>query len=201
MTMLCRVLYVLAGLTAALVAVVVLALQDKLLAPGPLPAPPRTCWVPGNCAENTEDIRPFRVAAADSDLADLRARITADLRRLARPLEDAAFRYGFNSEYLREVAAYWNNTYSWRQQEALLNTFPQFVTRIAGLDIHFLHVRPRPAAAGRRVVPLLLVHGWPGSFVEFLDILPLLTAGGQDLWLTTFQLCTNIMSTHTLYIT
>ena len=74
-------------------------------------------------------------------------------------------------DYLRELAEYWANGYDWRAHEARLNEFPQFVTEIDGLDVHFLHVRsPEPDA-----LPLLLTHGWPNSFVEFTELIGPLT--------------------------
>jgi pimeloyl-ACP methyl ester carboxylesterase len=69
--------------------------------------------------------------------------------------------------YLRELAEYWRTSYDWRKHEARLNQLPQFTTTIDGANLHFLHVRsPEPAAT-----PLLLLHGWPGSVVEFLDLI------------------------------
>jgi len=78
------------------------------------------------------------------------------------------------------VAEYWIKTYDWRKEERIINSFPQFTTNIQGLNIHFLHVKPTPVP-GKKIVPLLLVHGWPGSVVEFLDMIPLLTSGGGEL--------------------
>ncbi|MGI9157496.1 MAG: epoxide hydrolase [Marmoricola sp.] len=73
--------------------------------------------------------------------------------------------------YLRELVRYWSESYDWRVQEAALNAHPQFTTEIDGQQIHFLHVRsPEPDA-----LPLVLTHGWPGSFVEFLDVIGPLT--------------------------
>jgi pimeloyl-ACP methyl ester carboxylesterase len=82
-------------------------------------------------------------------------------------------------DYLRGLAAYWYGGYDWRKHGAELNRHPQFTTTIDGQTIHFLHVRS-PHAGAR---PLLLVHGWPGSVVEFLDLVGPLTdpvAAGGD---------------------
>lgn len=95
------------------------------------------------------------------------------------PLENQGFQYGFNSDYLKTVITHWRNKYQWKEREALLNKFPQFKTNINGLDIHFLRVTPKNAA-GKKVVPLLLLHGWPGSVKEFYDIIPLLTTPRDD---------------------
>ena len=69
--------------------------------------------------------------------------------------------------YLRDLAAYWREGFDWRAQEKRLNAYPQYITRVAGQKIHFLHVKsPEPDAT-----PLLLLHGWPGSVVEFLHVI------------------------------
>ena len=105
-------------------------------------------------------------------LADLKKRIDLDLERLSPPLEESYFHYGFNTEYLRQLAPYWRDKYDWRAREKMINSFPQFKTRIDGLDIHFLHVKPdEKAAKGKKVLPLLIVHGWPGTVMKkFLRI-------------------------------
>ena len=75
------------------------------------------------------------------------------------------------------MGKYWLNDYDWRKQEKMINQFPQYKTNIDGLDIHFIHLKPDPAKVkGKKVLPLLIGHGWPGSVVEFVKILPLLTS-------------------------
>ncbi|GAA0269575.1 epoxide hydrolase family protein [Cryptosporangium japonicum] len=111
-------------------------------------------------------IFPFRVGVPDSDLDDLAARL--DATRWPSALPDG---HGYPLAALHELAAYWRSTYDWRAAEAELNTYPQFTTEFDGTTVHFLHVRSaRPDA-----LPLLLTHGWPGSIVEFLDVVPLLS--------------------------
>lgn len=78
---------------------------------------------------------------------------------------------GLPLHYARELADYWRDGYDWRAQEARLNEFPQFLTSIFEHDVHFLHVRSTEPDA----LPLILTHGWPGSFVEFLDVIGPLT--------------------------
>ncbi len=113
----------------------------------------------------TDAIQPFTVAIPDTALADLRARL--DRTRWPDELPGVGWDYGIPLGYTRELAAYWCNSYNWRAQEALLNEFPQFTTTIEGQRIHFYHARsPEPGA-----LPLLLAHGWPGSVVEFLDLI------------------------------
>ena len=105
-------------------------------------------------------------------LADLHERIQRN-HRFTPPLENTAFEYGFNTGLMKKVVEHWANGYDWRAQESYMNTFPHFKTKMAGLDIHFIHVKPSDTS--KPVLPLLLLHGWPGSFVEFLKIIPLLT--------------------------
>ncbi|WP_116949571.1 epoxide hydrolase family protein [Jiangella endophytica] len=115
------------------------------------------------------DIRPFRIEISDADLAGLRDR----LARTRWPVEvdGTGWERGVPSGYLKELAAYWRDEFAWRAREAELNAHAQFVTTVDGQDLHFLHVRSANADA----TPLLLVHGWPSSVVEFLDLIPLLT--------------------------
>ncbi|MCP4827893.1 MAG: epoxide hydrolase 1, partial [Proteobacteria bacterium] len=77
------------------------------------------------------------------------------------------WRYGAKTDYIRSLCDYWCNEYDWRKHEARLNGFPQFKTEIAGTDIHFVHVESKHADA----TPLLISHGWPGTFVEFLHVI------------------------------
>jgi epoxide hydrolase len=114
-------------------------------------------------------MRPFHVDIPQADLDDLRARLTGTRWPAATP--DVGWSRGVPQTYLQELTEYWRTGFDWRATEARINEFPQFVTTIDGADIHFLHVRsPEPDA-----VPLLLTHGWPGSFVEFLDVIGPLT--------------------------
>jgi microsomal epoxide hydrolase len=116
----------------------------------------------------TADIRPFALHIADADIADL----TARLARVRWPDEapDAPWRYGTSLAFMRELVGYWQRDYDWRKTEAELNALPQFKTAIDGIDVHFIHVEGRRSKA----MPLLLSHGWPGSVLEFLKVIPLL---------------------------
>ena len=114
-------------------------------------------------------IRPYRVGVPQADVDDLRERLART--RWAPELPGTGWERGVPTAYLRELAAYWAAKFDWRAQEAALNAYPQFITTIDGADVHFLHVRS--AAQGAR--PLLLLHGWPGSVVEFLDVIGPLT--------------------------
>ncbi|MFG3440683.1 epoxide hydrolase family protein [Nonomuraea sp. NPDC047897] len=113
----------------------------------------------------SEEIRPFTVDIPQADLDDLRERLART--RVPRQLPGAGWERGVPAGHLAELIEYWATVYDWRIHEAELNAHPQFVTTIDGQDIHFLHVRsPEPDAT-----PLVLTHGWPGSVVEFLDVI------------------------------
>lgn len=95
---------------------------------------------------------------------EFKTRLQSDLSRLPPPLEGVAFEYGFNNNYLKTVGEYWMTKYDWRKHEKALNAFPQFKTSIDGLEVHFLRVGPdSKKAKGKKILPLLLVHGWPGK--------------------------------------
>ena len=111
------------------------------------------------------EISPFRIDVPQSDLDDLRDRLART--RWPDELPNAGWSRGVPVGYLRELAEYWRTTYDWRRHEARLNELPQFTTAVDGANVHFLHVRsPEPAA-----LPLVLTHGWPGSVVEFLEVI------------------------------
>jgi pimeloyl-ACP methyl ester carboxylesterase len=115
--------------------------------------------------DTPESIRPFRIDIDQADLDDLTARL--DRTRFPAPLPGDDWDTGVPVSYLRDLVAHWRDAYDWRAQEAALNAHPQFLTEIDGQQIHFLHVRsPEPDA-----LALVLTHGWPGSFVEFLDVI------------------------------
>ena len=114
-------------------------------------------------------IRPFRIDIPQADLDDLRERLART--RWPDELPGVGWSRGVPLAYLQELAEYWRTVYDWRAWEARLNAYPQFTTTIDGAKVHFLHVRsPEPHA-----LPLILTHGWPGSIVEFLDIIGPLT--------------------------
>ncbi len=111
------------------------------------------------------EIRPFRVEVSDEALDDLRNRLAGT--RWPSEVPGAGWSRGVPLGYLKELAGYWRDGFDWRKQEAELNQVPQFTTEIDGQTIHFLHVRsPEPGA-----LPLIVSHGYPGSVVEFLDLL------------------------------
>ncbi|WP_028921331.1 epoxide hydrolase family protein [Pseudonocardia acaciae] len=114
-------------------------------------------------------IAPFQIQFPREALDDLRDRL--DRARWPSAIPDIGWTRGVPPDYLRHLVEYWRDEYDWSAWQARLNTFPQFTTEIDGQPIHFLHVRsPEPDA-----VPLIITHGWPGSVVEFLDVLGPLT--------------------------
>ena len=111
------------------------------------------------------DIIPFRIEAAASALEDLTRRLLATRWPERETVDD--WSQGIPLAYLQDVVAYWAQHYEWRARERQLNRFPQYRTRLGGLEIHFLHARSAVASA----LPLLITHGWPGSIVEFQKII------------------------------
>ncbi len=114
-------------------------------------------------------IRPYRIAVPQADIDDLRERLART--RWTRDLPGTGWERGVPTAYLRELAVFWAKEYDWRAQETALNAYPQFFTTIHGADVHFLHVRSAEPGA----TPLMLLHGWPGSIVEFIDMIGPLT--------------------------
>ncbi|MCL6712963.1 epoxide hydrolase 1 [Pseudomonas sp. R2.Fl] len=114
-------------------------------------------------------IRPFRAQVSEQDLADLRRRVRATRWPDRETVADTS--QGLPLATLRTLVDYWGGDYDWRRLEARINRLPQFITRIDGVDIHFIHVRSRHADA----LPVILTHGWPGSFLEFLGAIDPLT--------------------------
>jgi len=122
-------------------------------------------------------IEPFSIAVGDSVLDDLRERIAGT--RWPDQLPGAGWEYGTDLEYLRDLLGTWATSFDWRAAERALNRFAQFRARIDGLDVHFISERGR----GPEPLPLVLTHGWPSSFTEYAELIPLLTdpaANGGD---------------------
>jgi epoxide hydrolase len=115
------------------------------------------------------EIRPFRVDVPQADLDDLRNRLART--RWPDELPGAGWDYGIPLGYMKELVDYWGTTYDWRKHEARLNEFRQFTTSIDGQNLHFIHVRSAEPGA----LPLILTHGWPGSIVEFMEVIGPLT--------------------------
>jgi epoxide hydrolase len=117
----------------------------------------------------SDAIEAFRIEVDEAVLDDLRRRLAQ--ARLPDQIGGTGWEYGMPRDYLRELVEYWRDEYDWRAQERRLNELPHFLSRIDGQSIHFIHAR----SAHPEALPLLLTHGWPGSVVEFLDVIPRLT--------------------------
>jgi pimeloyl-ACP methyl ester carboxylesterase len=127
--------------------------------PGTLPA----------AAGDDTSIRPFRANVSDEAVADLRRRLQATRWPDKETVADSS--QGAQMANLQELVRYWTTDYDWRKGEAKLNAFPQFMTGIDGVNIHFIHVRSRHPNA----LPLIITHGWPGSVFEQIKIIGPLT--------------------------
>src|ERR687894_156508 len=124
---------------------------------------------PNTDNNTTAGIRPFRIEVPQADLDDLRQRLASS--RWPDELPGVGWSRGVPLGYLKDLADYWANGFDWRGQEAKLNELPQYTTEIDGQNVHFLHVRsPEPGA-----LPLMVCHGYPGSVVEFMNIIGPLT--------------------------
>ncbi len=113
--------------------------------------------LPANC-------RPFEVNVPDETLAEIRRRV--EQFPWHEMPDDGGWAYGANLDYMKELCAYWLDEFDWRKQEARINSFNHFIAPASGIDIHFLYEK----GSGPNPMPLLISHGWPGSIVEFLEI-------------------------------
>ena len=116
-------------------------------------------------SEQADAIRPFHVNVAESDLIELRRRINATKWPERETVADAT--QGVQLATMQNLARYWGTDYDWRKCEAKLQSLPNFLTEIDGLDIHSIHVRSEHENA----LPLIVTHGWPGSITEQLKII------------------------------
>lgn len=110
-------------------------------------------------------IRPFRIDVPDETLDRIRTRV-AEYPWHEMP-DDGGWAYGTNLDYMKEFCAYWVDEFDWRKHEARINRFPHYMAEVDGIDLHFIHEK----SSGSASMPLIISHGWPGSIVEFLDII------------------------------
>lgn len=125
--------------------------------------------VPTETSEYASAIRPFTIVTSEGDLKDLRARVAATRWPEKETVDDDS--QGVPLAMMQALARYWATEYDWRKCEAKLNSVPNFITEIDGLDIHFIHVRSKHEDA----LPIVVCHGWPGSVVEQLKLIGRLT--------------------------
>lgn len=111
-------------------------------------------------------------------IEDLRIRLENTVE-FQPPLTGVQQEYGLNTNYLKKVVHFWLNDYNWKEREKILNKYPQYTVNIQGLNIHFLHIRPNDRKQVK-VVPILLLHGWPSSTREMFDMIKLLTTKQKE---------------------
>jgi pimeloyl-ACP methyl ester carboxylesterase len=131
-----------------------------------------TTATPADVARQTgggPDIRPLHVSVPEADLTDLRRRIKATKWPERETVKDES--QGVQFATTQKLARYWAADYDWRKAEAKINAVPNFITEIDGLDIHFIHVRSKE----KNALPLIITHGWPGSFIEQMKVIAPLT--------------------------
>jgi juvenile hormone epoxide hydrolase len=145
----------------------------------PVKVPPETWWGPGDPSKEDKSIVPFKINVSNEVLADLKYRLK-NARDFVPSLQGIQQQYGINTKLLKEIVNFWLTKYDWREREKFLNQFPQFKTNIQGLNIHYIHVKPKNVPSGTKILPLLLLHGWPGSVREFYEMIPLLTTVQKD---------------------
>ena len=114
-------------------------------------------------------VQPFKIEVSDEVLDDLKARL--ERTRWPDELPGTNWDYGANQDYIKELVEYWRPKFDWRAQEELINSFSHFKTEVDGLGIHFIHEKGQ----GPNPMPLVVTHGWPGTFFEMHKIIPMLS--------------------------
>lgn len=118
-------------------------------------------------------IQSFQINVPQQVLDDLRERIQRT--RWPDEITNSSWTFGANLSYMKELAEYWLNEFDWRKTENEINAYPNFLAEIDGYKIHFLYIK----GTGQKSVPLIAMHGWPGSFLEMMKLIPLLTNNGE----------------------
>lgn len=112
---------------------------------------------------------PFTVNIPQTVLDDLKTRIRNT--RWPDAMDGSGWTFGASLNYMKELAVYWSEKFDWRKTEHAINSYPNFIAEIDGYKIHFLHIKGK----GKKAFPLIITHGWPGSFLEMMKLIPLLT--------------------------
>jgi hypothetical protein len=123
--------------------------------------------------ESLMDVQPCTIQIPDTLVDDLRRRLEAT--RWPGEIPGSDWDYGSNLGYMQELVAYWRTRFDWRAQEQRLNAFQHYKAMVDGLGIHFIHEKGK----GPNPIPLVITHGWPGSFFEMSKMIPLLTDPGR----------------------
>lgn len=113
--------------------------------------------------------KPFSASVPQQILDDLKLRLS--LTRWPDEIEGSDWNFGADLSYMKELTEYWQNTFDWRKVETEINSYPNYMADIDGHQIHFMHIKGK----GKRSLPLIITHGWPGSFIEMMKLIPLLT--------------------------
>jgi epoxide hydrolase len=114
-------------------------------------------------------MKQFKIQISEDEINDLNQRLSNT--RWPGEMTNYGWKKGAPAEYLKKLVNYWLQKFDWKKQEALLNQYPQFITEIDGQNIHFIHVR----SSNPKATPLMLIHGWPGSFADFSNVIVPLT--------------------------
>jgi len=114
-------------------------------------------------------VQPYKIEIPDSVLDDLKSRL--ERTRWPDELPDTGWDYGSNLDYVKELVEYWRTKFDWHAQEKLINSFSHFKSEVDGLNIHFIHEKGK----GPNPMPLVITHGWPGTFFEMYKIIPMLS--------------------------
>jgi epoxide hydrolase len=117
---------------------------------------------------------PFRISIPDAAIDDLHQRLRQT--RWPDTVIDSGWTYGVDLDWMKSIADYWLNRYDWRARERELNEYPHYTAMVDGFQIHYLHLRSKHPNA----MPLIITHGWPGSFLELLKAGRLLAESASD---------------------
>jgi pimeloyl-ACP methyl ester carboxylesterase len=122
----------------------------------------------------SSDMKPFKINISGQAISDLKKRISET--RWPEEVKDANWDYGTNLNYLKELSNYWQTKFDWKKQEATLNQLSQYMVNINGTNIHFIYEKGK----GKNSTPIVLLHGWPSSFIQMMKIIPLLTKADNN---------------------
>jgi pimeloyl-ACP methyl ester carboxylesterase len=122
---------------------------------------------------SSDMIKKFEVKIEQKILDDLKNRIR--LTRWPDEITGSEWNHGASLKFMKELTAYWENQFDWRKTEREINSYNNFLCEVDGYSIHFMHVKGR----SRKSIPLLITHGWPGSFLEMMKLIPLLTENSE----------------------